>query len=111
MRIKLKPNPVWRFPVTSLDQRHEAEIAASVASSKKARRNDQRALERAERVVRRQRRPSIGTPLKRPGDWWKNTGSNVRMAGSKRIQEHAPDLIPACALLMPVSRARPGEYR
>jgi len=40
-----------------LDQRHEAEIAASVASSEKARRNAQRALERAVRVVRQQPSP------------------------------------------------------
>src|SRR5664279_6415690 len=49
--------PGWQPPDSRLDQRHKAEIAASVASSEKARRNAQRALERAVRVVRQQPSP------------------------------------------------------
>jgi hypothetical protein len=49
--------PGWQPPDTRLDQRHEAEIAASLASSEKARRNAQRALERAVPVVRQQPSP------------------------------------------------------
>jgi len=94
-----------------LDQRHEAEIAASVASSEKARRNAPRAFERAYGWFASSRRPSIGAPSRRPGDWWKNAGSNVRMAEGERIEEHAPDLIPAGALLTPVGRARAGKGR
>jgi len=57
VRIKRKPNRGWRLPVTSLDQPYESGIVASVASSEKAWRNAQRAVERAERVVRRQPSP------------------------------------------------------
>jgi hypothetical protein len=57
VRIKRKPNRGWRLPVTSLDQRCESGIVASVASSEKAWRDAQLAAERAERGVRRQPSP------------------------------------------------------
>src|SRR5450759_1643088 len=39
------------------------------------------------------RRPSIGTPSRRPGDWSKNAGSNVRMAEDNRLEDarHRPE--------------------
>ena len=87
MWIKRKPNPVWRFPVTSLDIPYESGIVASVASSEKARRNFQRAVERAERVVRRQPSPEHRRAVETARRLVVNAGSNVRMAEGKRIEE------------------------